>query len=306
MAASAVIVWACFLNWNSKSPLIVALQVTQKVFSLCGTPRLGKRAALPATSQFVFEKRLDKSHRPPSRPVKSEFEKNLLDLKKRLKAAEGFWSLVPYQMCDGSVEKPQRNVKDKESCWNGVEPGQYSAKIVEDGLAHQINNPEVPVKIDLSHSLLNEQKFRLESLANVLKAAYRGGDVEWWDEEEELGEEGSGVYYGEYNDDEDFSEASGGGQGGQDDEDDDYDEIIVPAWTQNREKEKIDEKWDPWLKEPSKTETSGSNNPAVAGGTSSVHLKNKFALMKAVITYIMPVATCYLGSFLTDSPRIFQ
>ena len=162
------------------------LQVTQKVFSLCGTPRLGKRAALPATSQFVFEKRLDKSHRPPSRPVKSEFEKNLLDLKKRLKAAEGFWSLVPYQMCDGSLEKTQSHVRDKQSCWNGVEPGRYAAKIVEDGLAHQINNPEVPVKIDLSHSLLNEQKFRLENLANVLKAAYRGGDVEWWDEEARL------------------------------------------------------------------------------------------------------------------------
>ena len=282
--------------------------MTQKVFSLCGTPRLGKRSALPTTSQFVFEKRLDKSHRPPARPVKSEFEKNLLDLKKRLKAAEGFWSLVPYQMCDGSLEKPQRNVKDQQSCWNGAEPGQYSAKIVEDGLAHQINNPEVPVKIDLSHSLLNEQKFRLESLANVLKAAYRGGDVEWWDEEEELGEEGSGVYYGEYNDDEDFSEASGGGQHQEEEdvEDDDYDDIIVPAWTQNKQKEKIDEKWDPWLKEPSQTELSGSSIQPVSGGTSSVHLKNKLALVKAVITYIMPVATCYLGSFLTDSPRIFQ
>ena len=287
--------------------LLFACQVTQKVFSLCGTPRLGKRSALPATSQFVFEKRLDKSHRPPSRPVKSEFEKNLLDLKKRLKTAQGFWSRVPHQMCEGSAEKPPRSVRDQQSCWNGAEPGRYSAKVVEDGLAHQLRNPEVPVKIDLSHALLNEQKFRLESLANVLKAAYRGGEVEWWDqevEEEEEGE-GSGVYYGEYNDDEDFSEASGERQE-EEEEGEDYDDIIVPAWTQNKEKEKMDEKWDPWLKEPSNTEPSGSTIQQVSGGTSSVHLKNKFALVKAVITYIMPVATCYLGSFLTDSPRIFQ
>ena len=133
------------------------------MFELCGTPRLGKRAALPGASQFVFEKRLDKSHRPPPRHHKSEFERNLIDLKKRLKVAEGFWSLVPYQMCDSSVEKPQRNVRDKGGCWNGEEPGRYEAKVVEDGLAYQINNPEVPVKIDLSHSLLNEQKFRLVS-----------------------------------------------------------------------------------------------------------------------------------------------
>ena len=273
------------------------------MFSLCGTPRLGRRSALPATSQFVFEKRLDKSHRPPARPVKSEFEKNLLDLKRRLKSAEGFWAQVPHQMCHDGTEKPQRNVRDQQSCWNGEEPGRYSAKVVEDGLAHQLKNPEVPVKIDLSHSLLNEQKFRLESLANVLKAAYRGGDVEWWDQELEEEGEGSGVYYGEYNDDEDFSEASGAEE---EEGEEDYDEIIVPAWTQSREKEKIDEKWDPWLKEPSNTEQSSSTIQQVTGGTSSVHLKNKFALMKAVITYIMPVATCYLGSFLTDSPRIFQ
>merc|ERR1719410_692230 len=183
-------------------------QVTQKVFSLCGTPRLGKRSALPATSQFVFEKRLDKSHRPPARPVKSEFEKNLLDLKRRLKSAEGFWAQVPHQMCHDGTEKPQRNVRDQQSCWNGVEPGRYSAKVVEDGLAHQLKNPEVPVKIDLSHSLLNEQKFRLENLANVLKAAYRGGDIEWWDEEEEE-EESSGDYYGEYSDDEDGFSSKG-------------------------------------------------------------------------------------------------
>ena len=140
------------------------------MFELCGTPRLGKRAALPGSSQFVFEKRLDKSHRPPARPQKSEFEKNLIELKKRLKAAEGFWSLVPYQMCDSSVEKPQRNVQDKESCWNGQEPGQYERKVVEDGLAHQLDNPEVPVKIDLSHSILNEQKLRLVSqyLSNLM------------------------------------------------------------------------------------------------------------------------------------------
>ena len=104
------------------------------MFSLCGTPRLGRRSALPATSQFVFEKRLDKSHRPPARPVKSEFEKNLLDLKRRLKSAEGFWAQVPHQMCHDGTEKPQRNVRDQQSCWNGVEPGRYSAKVVEDGL----------------------------------------------------------------------------------------------------------------------------------------------------------------------------
>ena len=144
-----------------------------------------------------------------------------------------------------------------------------------------------------------------------MKAAYRGGDIEWWDEEdEEL--EASGDYYGEYSDDEDgfsskgdFDEGSGD-HDSEEDEEEDYDDIIVPAWTQNRGKEKVDQKWDLWLKESPETEDVSSTIRPISGGTSSVHLRSKFALVKAVITYIMPVATCYLGSFLTDSPWIFQ
>merc|ERR1719422_731054 len=116
-------------------------QVTQKVFELCGTPRLGRRQAGIESSPFVFEKRLEKSHRPPPRHHKSEFEKMLIELKKKLKGLEGFWSLLPYKMCDSQMEKPYRNVKDKDSCWNGEDSGSYANKVVEDGLASQIQNP---------------------------------------------------------------------------------------------------------------------------------------------------------------------
>merc|ERR1719500_1575073 len=75
-------------------------QVTQKVFELCGTPRLGRRQAPSENSGFVFEKRLEKSHRPSSRPSKSDFEKLLIDLKKKLREFSGFWRQVPYKMCE--------------------------------------------------------------------------------------------------------------------------------------------------------------------------------------------------------------
>jgi len=280
-------------------------QVTQKVFELCGTPRLGRRAAFPQTSQFVFEKRLEKSHRPPARPQKSEFERMLIELKKKLKGLEGFWSLLPYKMCDSQMEKPYRNVKDKDSCWNGEDSGSYANKVVEDGLASQIQNPEVPVKIDLTHTLLNEQKFKLTNLANVLKSAYRGQDIEWWDEEDDTEvqkDEGSGSeYYGDYTDDEDGFYGSGDivdseGSGDSDDE-----EIIVPFLNGPKK----DEKWNPWPKFPTTTTTTTTPKP-VTGGTSSVHLRSKWSLTKSVITYLLPVATCYFGTFLTDTPWIFQ
>ena len=138
----------------------------------------------------------------------------------------------------------------------------------------------------------------------MLKSAYRGGDIEWWDEEEEEVKEASGDYYGEYTDDEDGFSDRGDideGSGEPELEQEDYDDIIVPAWTQEKEKERVDQKWDPWV-----TDSPATTVKPVSGGTSSVHLKNKFALMRAVITYIMPVATCYFGAFLTDSPWIFQ
>jgi len=290
-------------------------QVTQKVFELCGTPRLGKREAraLGGSSQFVFEKRLDKSHRPPSKPQKSEFERQLIELKKKLKNAEGFWSRVPYQLCSDHEEDTGRHVghvEDVNSCWNGKEPGRYEHKVVEDGLAHQILNPEVPVKIDLRHTLLNEQKFRLSNLANVLRSAFRGGDIEWWEEDKEIMEdEGSGAvsdFYGEYSDDEDgftnYGDMSDDGSGDYTISDDE-DVIIVPDWTKQSEFEKLDEKWDPWPTSPTSTTTTTSRP---SSGTSSVHLKNKLELIRAVITYILPVATCYLGGFLTETPWIFQ
>ena len=87
----------------------------------------------------------------------------MIDLKKKLKTAEDFWADVPYQVYDDPTEEkrsPPRNIQNKESHWNGQEPGSFDIKIVEDGLAHQLDNTEVDVKIDLSHSLLNLQKFR--------------------------------------------------------------------------------------------------------------------------------------------------
>merc|ERR1712203_1273030 len=85
---------------------------------------------------------------------------------------------------------------------------------------------------------LSEQKFKLQSLTNVLKSAYRGQDIEWCDDEEDSSEvrEGSGGNLYDYIDDED-----GFGSGGDDDDsmggsgerenDEEEDPIIVPSWT---------------------------------------------------------------------------
>lgn len=155
--------------------------------------------------------------------------------------------------------------------------------------------------------------FRLDNLANVLRSAFRGGDIEWWDEDEEdvQQDEGSGdVFYdGEYTDDEDLANDHGSGDI-TDDEDLDDDDIIVPPWSYNKHVEAVDDKWNPWPKNPPTLSPSSTLSPSTpslgTSGTSSVHIKNKMEVMKAVVTYLLPVVTCYAGGFLMDTPWIFQ
>jgi len=276
-------------------------QVTQKVFELCGTPRLGKREA--RSSPFVFEKQLEPAHRAPGKHTKSEFEKMILELKKNLKGVEEFWSDLPYQMCDSQLEKPY-NLEDRGHCWNGETAGPYNKQVIRDGLVNQMENPEVPVaKGFLSHTLLDEQKFRLQELSNQLQAAYKGQDIEWIDEEEEDGGmiknakqgSGDGDYVEGSGDDEDYEnnyEGSGG----------DYDTpIVMPDWHHNK---------DPVDKYPTRVKFPPTHHPTthrtvVGSGTGSVHLKSKWALTKAIITYMLPVATCYLGGAMADLPGLF-
>jgi hypothetical protein len=301
--------------------------VTQKVFELCGTPRLGRREA--QTSQFVFEKRLEKIHRTPARPVKSEFELMLIELKKRLKSVEGFWSRLPYQMCDTQLERPFLNVKDRESCWNGKDVGLYEAKVLEDGLANQMQNPEVPVappptvaggakgaaaSLSGTGSLVADLRQRLESLTGQLRSAFRGLDIEWWDREDgqQQGDEGSGGGGGAaagLDDDEDYSAGGGGsGEGGREGSGGgggDYDsEILVPAWT--KEKERTKGATHKFETDAGAAAGGGANGGVSSGGASVVHLRSKSGLARAVLIYLLPVLTCYVGGLYGYIPVLFS
>ena len=137
----------------------------------------------------------------------------------------------------------------------------------------------------------------------MLRSAFRGEDIEWWDEEEEelMQDEGSGAEYGEYEDDEDgFREDADNLAGSGDGEEEE--DIIIPDWISD--KEQVKDKWSPWPKNPPTLRPDPVTEPPThhSSGATSVHLKDRVEVARAVITYFLPLATCYFGGFLADTP----
>ena len=101
-----------------------------------------------------------------------------------------------------------------EKCWNGHNSGPYSSEIVEDGLVHLSQNPEIHLSSPLIQPvLLKTQTNELKHITIQLKSAHTGQNVEWWDEKimtlndesEDDDFEGSGAGF---SDDEDYEEGN--------------------------------------------------------------------------------------------------
>ena len=130
--------------------------------------------------------------------------------------SQGFWRSLPYQMC---IADRAGESTDGAECWNGREAGPYKSALVEDGLANQLHNPEVEIK--LGEDVLQEQLFRLQGITNQLRQAHRGQDIAWWDQQESLK---ASRRTSRLSDHDDFAEESDG-SGADDDDDFDYSDM---------------------------------------------------------------------------------
>lgn len=162
-----------------------AQQVSQRVFTGCGKPMLGRSKR--ANGEIEFET-LDFSNRgnggmEGGRGGRGEesgkLELVIKETRKVLKDTKSFWQKMPYHMCGESV-----TAGAADPCWNGKSKDKYLTAIVGDGISNQQKNPEVAVDISQPNSLVNEQIFALKTMNNKLRSAYNGMDVEWIDSEE--------------------------------------------------------------------------------------------------------------------------
>ncbi|KAK9504487.1 hypothetical protein O3M35_010809 [Rhynocoris fuscipes] len=175
-----------------------AQQVSQRVFSECGKPELGRRRRRRRrntnTGEIPFEtlhfnNNHNKNNRRQGANQPDGLEKVIRETRSRLKDSKHFWQKLPYHMCGTSVSDQQ------DSCWNGEKRDKYEPAVVGDGMSNQQNNPEVVVDINRPNSLVNEQVYALKTITSKLKSAYKGLDVEWIDTDE-MFDYGSGSGYG--------------------------------------------------------------------------------------------------------------
>ncbi|KAM8744822.1 glypican-1-like [Acanthopagrus schlegelii] len=165
---------------------------TARVYQTCGTP------GEPGTgSPTVHEQRkksgsLTASEYKPSPTAGFRLEMQVSDLSSKLGEMRQYWIQLPVALC-GKVA-PVGTGQDK--CWNGITKARYLPEVMGDGLANQINNPEVELDITKPDMIIRQQIMQLKIMSNRLKNALEGNDVDFQDASDDISGSGSGMCLG--------------------------------------------------------------------------------------------------------------
>ncbi|XP_074120277.1 glypican-1 [Sminthopsis crassicaudata] len=170
------------------SEAIAALQdnkdtLTAKVFQGCGNPRVSGKGS------GGEEKRRRGKSVVEERPSGIGLEKLVSEAKAQLRDVRDFWVSLPGVLC---TEKVAMSSPLDERCWNGMTKGRYLPEVMGDGLASQINNPEVEVDITKPDMTIRQQIMQLKIMTNRLRNAYNGNDIDFQDTSDDISGSGSG------------------------------------------------------------------------------------------------------------------
>ncbi|XP_069678727.1 uncharacterized protein dlp [Periplaneta americana] len=275
------------MNFQENGP-----EVSQRVFSGCGKPSLGRRRR--DTTELEFESlqfgRSDDDQNGQNNFVPT-LDKLVKDIKLKIKDTKQFWSHLPYQICndDHVAASPAKD----DSCWNGAMKARYELQITGDGISNQQANPEVVVDVNRPSSLLNEQMYALKTITSKLKNAYNGLDVEWIDIEESSYGSGSGSGDGSDSDDDfegsgdtgHFGYGHGPGTGGSG---------LKPYL---RPTNKDDNNLHPGV--PGGEMDRHRPRNSTSGGTSAT-AKREISVTRAVTSYLLPIVVMWFGGIFSD------
>ncbi|KAF5891554.1 glypican-1-like [Clarias magur] len=153
-----------------------------KVFQACGTPPENPSPEEPK-----------KRGKPLAEDVSStsaaDVEKLLSDISRKIRSMMQYWINLPNKLC---VDREAKR-GDENKCWNGMAIDRYLPDVMGDGLANQINNPEVEIDITKPDMTIRQQIMQLKIMTSRIKNAINGNDVEFQDASDDVSGSGSGM-----------------------------------------------------------------------------------------------------------------
>uniref|UniRef100_A0A8C2KD63 Glypican-1 n=1 Tax=Cyprinus carpio TaxID=7962 RepID=A0A8C2KD63_CYPCA len=157
-----------------------------KVFQACGSP------AQSSKSEDQIKRGRNTAEEVSGTPG-AQLEKLLSDVSRMLRDMMQYWVHLPRKLC---VDR-ESQLSETDGCWNGMKVDRYLPEVMGDGLASQINNPEVEIDITKPDMTVRKQIMELKIMINRLKYAVNGNDVDFQDTSDDISGSGSGMCAGD-------------------------------------------------------------------------------------------------------------
>ncbi|XP_076001106.1 glypican-1b [Genypterus blacodes] len=161
--------------------------INSKLFQACGNPREGGTST-SGLEDIMKRKKLTVEDRVIS--SSSKLETLVSDVSGRLRDMKPYWVSLPNVLCSDRVAT---GAGAEEKCWNGMNRARYLPEVMGDGLASQINNPEVEIDITKPDMTIRQQIMQLKIMTHRLKNALNGNDVDFQDTSDDASGSGSGL-----------------------------------------------------------------------------------------------------------------
>ncbi|KAM8875123.1 glypican-1 [Spinachia spinachia] len=165
---------------------------TSRVYQICGTPGEQGTGSPAPHEQRRKSSSLTASGYKPSPTAGLRLEMQVSDLSSKLREMRQYWTQLPVALCS----KLAAGGAGQDKCWNGITKARYLPEVMGDGLANQINNPEVELDITKPDMTIRQQIMQLKIMSNRLKNALEGNDVDFQDASDDISGSGSGMCIG--------------------------------------------------------------------------------------------------------------
>ncbi|XP_043251544.1 glypican-4 [Colletes gigas] len=263
--------------------------VSQRVFTGCGKPVLGRRRRRDNRELELESLNFDQETVTEDRASTAAIlDKLVKEIRQRVGDSRQFWVYLPYKLCNDGLVVPPSNTKE---CWNGTHVDKYIYPVSSNGET-QILNPEVR-STGPRPTIVRDQIYALTTITSRLKSAFNGQDVDWIDTEETVWT-GSGSGSGDgtdedspLTDDEDgFKEGSG------------YEPKSSPPETPKQSQPPVHpEVVPPRVDNVPNTVNNNNNGTSTADSGAS---RQKMSLSRALTTYLVPIVVMWFGGCLTE------